>query len=143
MLGDRARGIWAMTFHAACARILRAEYPDIGRSGRFSIADSQDQVKIMKLCLKELISEKQYAPKGVLHAVSSAKDCLMSPEAYCQQGSPLYETKVAEAYALYQAKLTEMDTLDFDDLIVETVRLFQEHPHILRKYQERFRYISW
>lgn len=142
MLGDRARGIWAMTFHAACARILRAEYPDIGRSGRFSIADSQDQVKIMKLCLKELdLSEKQYAPKGVLHAVSSAKDCLMSPEAYCQQASTFYETKVAEAYALYQAKLTEMDTLDFDDLIVETVRLFQEHPHILRKYQERFRYI--
>ncbi len=142
MLGDRARGIWAMTFHSACARILRAEYPGIGRSGRFSISDDQDQVKIMKACLKELdLSEKQYAPRGLLHSISNAKDSLLGPEAYRQRAVTFYETKVAQAYALYQKKLAEMDALDFDDLLMETVVMFQDHPDVLRRYQERFKHI--
>lgn len=142
LLGGQAKGVWAMTFHSACVRILRAELPNIGRSGKFTIADSDDQGKIMRKVLKELdLNEKQYTPSGLLHTISAAKDNLRNPEQYAKNALTFYETKVAQAYALYQKKLREQDGMDFDDLIMETVVMFQEHPDILEKYQRRFAYI--
>ncbi|MGI6633545.1 MAG: ATP-dependent helicase [Bacillota bacterium] len=142
LLGDRAKGVWAMTFHSACVRILRTELPGLGRSGRFTIVDSDDQVKIMRKVLKELdLNEKQYTPSGLLHTISAAKDNLRDPEEYAKTAFTFYETKVAQAYSLYQQKLREQDGMDFDDLIMETVVMFQNHPDVLAKYQERFRYI--
>ncbi len=142
MLGEKACGIWATTFHSACARILRMEFPEIGRSGRFSIFDAQDQVKVVKACLKELdLSEKQYSPRGMLHSISDAKDRLMTASVFRANAATFYETKVAEVYEMYQRKLKDMDGLDFDDLLMETVILFQDYPAILAKYHERFRYI--
>ncbi len=142
MLGEKARGIWATTFHSACARILRTQFPEIGRSGRFSIFDAQDQVKVVKACLKELdLSEKQYSPRGMLHSISDAKDRLMTSSAFRANAATFYETKVADVYEMYQRKLRDMDGLDFDDLLMETVIMFQDYPAILAKYHERFRYI--
>ncbi len=142
LLGERGDGVWAMTFHSACARILRAEFPAIGRSGRFSIADDADQQKVMKACLKELnLSEKQYPPRGILHTISNAKNELVGPAEYAAKASTFYETKVSQAYSLYRKKLTEMDALDFDDLLMETVLMFQEHPSVLEKYQKKFQHI--
>ena len=142
LLGDQARGVWAMTFHASCVRILRAEFPHLGRSGSFTILDDGDQSKVMKQVLKEMdLSEKQYPPSGVLRTISHAKDNLLGPEGYARNALTFYETKVAQAYDIYQRKLREMESVDFDDLIMQTVLLFQEYPAVLAKYQNRFRHI--
>jgi DNA helicase-2/ATP-dependent DNA helicase PcrA len=142
LLGDRAKGVWAMTFHSACVRILRAELPHLGRSGKFSIADEQDQTKLMKQVLKELdLSEKQYPPGGILRAISAAKDNLIGPAEYASDALTFYETKVAQAYSAYQEKLREQDSLDFDDLIMETVLMFRQHPDVLGRCQAKFRNI--
>lgn len=142
LLGERGKGVWAMTFHSACVKILRAELPGLGRSGRFTIVDSDDQSKIMRRVLRELdLNEKQYTPSGLLHAISAAKDNLRGPSEYAKTALTFYETKVAQAYALYQKKLREQDGMDFDDLIMETVVMFQDYPEILAKYQWRFAHI--
>ncbi|HOB30197.1 MAG TPA: UvrD-helicase domain-containing protein [Bacillota bacterium] len=142
MLGYQAQGIWAMTFHAMCSRILRTEYPSIGKSGRFTIMDSQDQIRIMRQVLKDMnLSERQYSPSAVLRSVSAAKDKLWTPEEMSRQASSFYETKVAQAYDLYQKKLIELHGMDFDDLIMETVFLLQKNKEIREKYQNKFKYI--
>ena len=142
MLGAKAQGVWAMTFHAMCARILRTEYPSIGKSGRFSIMDSQDQVKIMRQVLKDMnLSEKQYPPSGILRSISAAKDKLWTPSKLTKEASSFYETKVAQAYDLYQKRLAELNALDFDDLIMQTVFMLNDNEIIRKKYQNRFRYI--
>lgn len=142
LLGKDAESIWAMTFHAMCVRILRTEFPNIGRSGKFSIMDVQDQIRIMRKVLKELnISEKQYPPSNILRKVSAAKNNLVDPETYQKKAGTFYETKVAQAYSLYQSKLQELDALDFDDLIMQTVFMFRKNRHILEKYQNKFLYI--
>ncbi|HHX28538.1 MAG: ATP-dependent helicase [Bacillota bacterium] len=142
LLGEKAKGVWAMTFHSACVRILRTELPGLGRSGRFTIMDSDDQVKLMRKVLKELnLSEKQYTPSGVLKAISAAKDNLMGPEEYAKTALTFYETKVQQAYELYQRKLRELDGMDFDDLLMETVMMFRTHPQVLAKYQAKFAHI--
>lgn len=139
---DAGSGVWAMTFHATCVRILRAEFPSLGRSGSFSILDDGDQLRVMKQVLKELnLSEKMYPPAGLLRSISRAKDELKGPEEYARSAQTFFETRVAQAYGLYQKKLGEQDSLDFDDLIMQTVFLFQDRPDILAKYQNRFRYI--
>ncbi len=142
MLGEDSYGLWAATFHSVCARILRAEFKEIGRSSRFSIFDGQDQTKTMKACLKELdLSEKQYSPGGLLRTISNAKNNLLDPGGYRLQAGTFYEAKVAQAYGVYQQKLSEMDALDFDDLLMQTVVMFREHADILAKYRRRFQNI--
>jgi len=142
LLSERAKGVWAMTFHAACVRILRMEFPDLGRSGTFSIVDEQDQLRVMRQVLRELdLSEKQFTPSGLLHSISHAKDNLTGSEEYAGNALTFYETKVGQAYSLYQKKLKEQDSLDFDDIIMETVAMFQHNPAILAKYQQRFQHI--
>ncbi len=142
LLDSKAKGVWAMTFHAACLRILRTEYPTIGKPHRFSIMDAQDQLRIMRQVLKEMnLSEKQYSPSGVLRAVSSAKDKMWLPADLTKKASSFYETKVAQAYVLYQAKLEQLNGMDFDDLLMQTVSLLKNHKEIREKYQNKFRYI--
>jgi DNA helicase-2/ATP-dependent DNA helicase PcrA len=142
LLGDRAEGVWAMTFHAACLRILRAEYQGLGRNPRFSIMDAQDQLRIMRQVLKELnLSEKQYSPSMMLRIISSAKDKLWDPGVLARNAGSFFETKAAQAYELYQKKLSELNGMDFDDLIMQTVLLLKDNKHIREKYQNKFRYI--
>lgn len=142
LLGDLAAGIWASTFHSACVRILRSELPSLGLSGRFSILDTQDQLKIMRKVLKELnLSERQYPPSGFLRSISRAKENLQTEDDYRKKAASFYETKVAQAYELYQRALREMDAMDFDDLIMQTVLLLKNHQDIRERLQKKFQYI--
>ena len=142
LLGDKAEGVWAMTFHAACLRILRTEYQALGKNARFSIMDAQDQLRIIRQVLKEMnLSERQYNPSSMLRIISSAKDKLWDPGVLARNAVSFYETKAAQAYALYQKKLSELNGMDFDDLIMKTVLLLRDNKQIREKHQNKFQYI--
>lgn len=143
MLGEDGNDIWASTFHSSCARILRRDGDRLGYTSHFTIYDSDDSKRLMKEVMRELdISEKSLSPKAVLGEISRAKDELTSPEEFESGAGDDFRLKlVARAYRLYQRRLEDSDAMDFDDLIVNTVRLFQKCPEVLEYYQDRFRYI--
>ncbi len=143
MLGETARDIWAGTFHSVCARILRREIEALGYDKSFTIYDTDDSVRVIKECLKELnLSDKQFPPKQMLGSVSRLKDRLLTPkQAKEQAGGEFRELKVAELYELYAKRLKLANALDFDDLILCTVRLFEQFPDVLAAWQRRFSYV--
>ncbi|HMC36372.1 MAG TPA: DNA helicase PcrA [Actinomycetota bacterium] len=143
LLGTRvAKGMWILTFHAACARILRREHNHLGVPSHFSIYDEGDTERLIAMCLKQAnVDPKRYPPRAVAALIGRAKDNLINPGEYERQASTHYEHTVARIYADYQSRLRSAGALDFDDIIMGTVRLFQEHPQVLEHYQERFRYI--
>ena len=143
MVGETARHIWLYTFHSFCARILRVEIAKLGGyESNFSIYDAADSLNLIKTCLKEMnLDDKHFAPNGVAASISNAKNQLLDAEAFGRQTDDFYGTKVAELYALYTQKLKQNNALDFDDLLLLTIRLFQEIPEVLAKYQERFKYV--
>ncbi|PKM43036.1 MAG: DNA helicase PcrA [Firmicutes bacterium HGW-Firmicutes-8] len=142
LIGRRAENMWICTFHSACVRILRKEIGALGYNPNFVIYDSADQVTLIKECLKELnIDDKRYAPRAVAVGISHAKNKLWGPQAYDNQANDHYQQTVSRVYQLYQVKLKNNNALDFDDLIMETVKLFEQYPDILERYQERFKYI--
>lgn len=135
--------IWVSTFHSACVRILRRDIEKIGYDKNFVIYDTQDQKSLVSDCIKELdLNEKQYTPKGMLSAISKAKDKMVSPDEYLLEfGNDYRNKKVADVYRLYQKKLKKDNALDFDDIIIKIIELFKKDEEILRYYQDRFRYI--
>jgi DNA helicase-2/ATP-dependent DNA helicase PcrA len=143
LLGTRiAKGMWILTFHAACARILRREHNHLGVPSHFSIYDEGDTERVIAMCLKQLnVDPKRYPPRAVAAVIGRAKDNLVSPDEYAREASTYYEQTVASVYAEYQRRLRSAGALDFDDIIMETVRLFRDYPQVLEHYQERFRYI--
>ena len=143
LLGGEGEEIWASTFHSTCARILRQHGQRLGYSSHFTIYDTDDSKRMMKDCQNALGIEDKILPcKSILSAISRAKDSLLSPDEYLQQaGQDVRLGMIGRAYALYQKKLQEADAMDFDDLIVRTVELFQQCPDVLEQYQNRFRYI--
>lgn len=142
LVGPMAEAIWVSTFHTACVRILRQEIQEMGFNKNFVIFDAQDQLTLVKNILKEInLSDKNYHPKALLASISSAKNELIGPEEYQRKAADHWENIVAEVYVKYQKKLRANNGLDFDDLIMLTVRLFKEFPAVLEKYQDRFRYI--
>lgn len=142
LVGPAAGSIWVSTFHTACVRILRQELGDLGRDRNFVIFDTQDQGTLVKQALKELnLSEKSYHPKAMLSNISAAKNELVGPEEYERKAMDFWAGKVAEVYRLYQQKLQANNGMDFDDLIMTTVRIFKDFPAVLDKYREKFRYI--
>ena len=142
-LGETAQDIHAATFHSACVRILRTCIHRIGYDNHFTIYDSDDSLKTMKACMKNFnISEKNFPPKQVLSAISMAKDEMISPENYeAQYGTDYKQTVIAKLYKAYQDRLQSANALDFDDLIYQTVRVFEQNPDILEKYQNKYQYI--
>lgn len=142
-LGATGEDIWASTFHSACVRFLRRDIEKIGYEKNFIIFDTADQQTVIKECLKELnLDPKQYAPRAIGSAISQAKDELMYPDDYAEVfKADFYKSLVAKVYKLYQKKLKQCNALDFDDLIMCTVRLFEENPEVLAYYQNKFRYI--
>ena len=142
-LGESGGDIFASTFHSACVRFLRRDAEKIGYEKSFTIYDMADQLTLMKECIKELsVDEKKYPPRAVLSAISQAKDKLVdATEFAAQTGGDFYYSQVARLYELYQRKLKKNNAMDFDDLIVNTVRLFEECPEVLEYYRNRFRYI--
>lgn len=142
IIGREAEDTWISTFHSLCVRILRKDIDRLGINRSFSILDSGDQLSVIKQCLKELnIDPKQYEPRGLLAAISGAKNELTDPIRYSNLAGDAYSMVVAKVYELYQKKLKNNQSLDFDDLIMTTVRLFKEVPEVLEYYQKKFRYI--
>ena len=143
ILGEGADGMWINTFHSACMKILRKNIEKLGYDKDFVIYDSQDQKTLIKRCLKELnIDEKHLPYKSVLSEISSAKDNLLDASAYMAANETDYrKSLIAKAYSLYQKRLSESNALDFDDIIMLTVRLFSENPDVLSYYQNRFKYV--
>ena len=143
MLGEGGDQVWASTFHSSCARILRRDGDRLGYTSHFTIYDTDDSRRLMKEVLKDLeISERALSPKGALAEISRAKDQLTSPDEFASGAGDDFRLKqVARAYRLYQSRLADADAMDFDDLIVNTVKLFQRCPDVLEYYQNRFQYL--
>ena len=143
MLGPQGEEVWAATFHSSCARMLRRDGDRLGYTSHFTIYDTDDSRRLMKAVLKDLdIPERALSVRGALSEISRAKDRLLSPQAFAQSaGDDFRLKKVAQAYDLYQRRLADADAMDFDDLLVNTVRLFEECPDVLEYYQNRFRYL--
>lgn len=143
LVGQEGEKVWASTFHSTCVRILRNEINYIGYDTNFVIYDDADQQTLIKMILKEMnLDEKKYPPRGVAARISNHKNELRTPNQafFAAQGDILEETH-ARIYQLYQERLKQNNALDFDDLIMLTVKLFDDNPDVLERYQERFRYI--
>ena len=143
IVGFGSESIWVSTFHSTCVRILRRHIDRLGFDNRFAIYDTEDQKTLMKeICRKLNIDTKIYKERSLLAQISHAKDELITPdEMELNAGGDFVKKKVAEVYREYQAALRRNNALDFDDLIVKTVELFQNCGDVLENYQERFRYI--
>lgn len=145
LVGYGSESIWVSTFHSSCVRILRRHIDRIGFETNFTIYDSDDSKSLMKdICKKLNIDTKIYKERSLLSAISSAKDELVSPTEFAlraEASGDYAKRRQAEVYREYQEALHKNNALDFDDLIVKTVELFQSDPEVLDYYQERFRYI--
>ncbi|MCJ7792257.1 MAG: DNA helicase PcrA [Dehalococcoidia bacterium] len=142
LLGQAAEALSLGTFHAICARILRRDGKAIGLDSSFVIYDEDDQLSLMKQALEELnLDPKQYAPQVLRSAIGAAKSRLISPEDYAQRVSSYFEEIVHRVYQRYQQLLNQSRAVDFDDLLMKTVQLFQVHPQILNRYQSKYVHI--
>lgn len=143
IVGAVGASVWVSTFHSTCVRFLRRFIDRLGYENNFTIYDGDDQKSLMKdICKRLQLDTKIYKERALLAAISSAKDELIGPEAYERMHmGDFKKEKVAQVYKEYQAQLKKCNALDFDDLIVKTVELFQTCPDVLENYQERFRYL--
>ncbi|WP_433891904.1 DNA helicase PcrA [Streptomyces sp. CA-111067] len=142
LVGPRANVMWVSTFHSACVRILRRESKSLGFTSSFSIYDAADSKRLMALVCRDLdLDPKQYPPKSFSAKISNLKNELIDEETFAGQAENPFEKKLAEAYALYQARLREANALDFDDIIMTTVHLLQAFPDIAEHYRRRFRHV--
>lgn len=134
---------WAGTFHSICVRILRRFGEEIGVARNFTIYDDDDMKRVVKNVLKELnLDDKMFPPKSVLGVISRAKDTLTTPlEFEAEIGNDYRMKQIAKIYTAYQAKLEEANAVDFDDIIMKTVKLLRECDHVREFYQRRFRYV--
>jgi DNA helicase-2/ATP-dependent DNA helicase PcrA len=142
LLGRDTRGLWVLTFHAACGRILRREAKRLGFRSNFTIYDQADQVRLVKQCLEELERDpKRFTPRGIHSQISNAKNRLVGPEEYAGRVQSFYDQTVADAYTLYQRRLFASNAVDFDDLLMLTVDVLERFPEAREKWQDAFRYI--
>lgn len=143
MLGPDANDIWASTFHSACVRILRRHAVSIGYTENFTIYDTDDSKRVIKDCLAALnMSDKILTPKAVLSAISRAKDTMLTPEDYIKQNyTDIYKRNIGSVYERYQKSLKSSDAMDFDDIIVNTVKLLQSKGEVRDYYQHKFKYV--
>jgi len=143
LVGDRrARAMWVMTFHSACVRILRREASRFGYPSNFSIYDSADSQRLMALVCRELeLDARQYPPKSMATQVSNLKNELEDYESFASRARGAREKALAEVYSEYQRRLVAAGAMDFDDLIMVTVNLFQAFPEVAAAYRRRFRHV--
>src|SRR5881396_2798584 len=142
LLGRSGRGLWILTFHAACGRILRREAQRLGYRSNFTIYDQADQIRLVKQCLEELERDpKRFTPRGIHNQISHAKDRLIQPDEYANQIQSFYDQTVADVYQLYQRRLFASNAVDFDDLLMLTVDVLERFPEAREKWEEAFRYI--
>jgi DNA helicase II / ATP-dependent DNA helicase PcrA len=142
LVGEVARTMWVMTFHAACGRILRREAPRLGYRSNFTIYDQADQVRLVKNSLEELERDpKRFAPRGIHAQISMAKNQLVGPDEYRRRVASFYDQTVADVYDLYQRRLHASNALDFDDLLMLTVAVLERFPEAAARWQKAFRYL--
>ncbi|MCM3570215.1 DNA helicase PcrA [Neobacillus mesonae] len=142
MMGGVSEEIWISTFHSMCVRILRRDIDRIGFNRNFTILDTTDQQSVIKGILKDKnIDPKKFDPRAILGTISSAKNELVDPEEYAKMSGGYYEQTVSDVYEEYQKRLRKNQALDFDDLIMKTIQLFQRVPEVLEYYQRKFQYI--
>ncbi|WP_269853664.1 DNA helicase PcrA [Streptomyces sp. RPT161] len=142
LVGPRSAAMWVSTFHSACVRILRRESKKLGFTSSFSIYDAADSKRLMALVCRDLdLDPKQFPPKSFSAQVSNLKNELIDEETFAARAENPFEKKLAEAYALYQARLREANALDFDDIIMTTVHLLQAFPDVSEHYRRRFRHV--
>jgi ATP-dependent DNA helicase UvrD/PcrA len=142
LVGKRARIMWVSTFHSACVRILRKEIDKVGFKSNFSIYDSADSKRLMSIVVNDLeLDPKRYQPRAVLNWVSNCKNELKDPEDAAKDTRNNFEEAYAAAYESYQQRLRDANALDFDDLIMTTVHLFQQFPEVRETYRRRFRHV--
>ena len=142
LLGRRTRAMWVMTFHAACARMLRAEAHRLGYTRQFTIYDQADARRLVKRSLDELgVDTKRYTPGAVHHQISDAKNKLRDAEAYSQLTGSYFETTVADAYRIYERELHRMNAMDFDDLLVNAVNILQLFQEVRDRFSTAFRHV--
>jgi DNA helicase-2/ATP-dependent DNA helicase PcrA len=142
LLGQAVEALTLGTFHAICARILRREGKAIGLDSSFVIYDEEDQLSLTKQALEELnLDPKQYAPRALHSAIGAAKSRLIGPEDYAQRVSSYFEEIVHRVYQRYQQLLSQGRAVDFDDLLMKTVQMFQDQPQILNRYQSKYVHI--
>ncbi|MEA2476928.1 MAG: ATP-dependent helicase UvrD/PcrA [Actinomycetota bacterium] len=142
LVGSIAQKMWVSTFHSACVRILRREAPRLGIRSSFSIYDSADSERLIKLCMKDLnVDPKRMPPRAVAAAISDAKNKLTDAGHYADFAENPWERSIAQVYGEYQRRLTESSALDFDDLIMRCIEIFDRFPDALHNYQNRFEHI--
>src|SRR6476660_2001847 len=142
LLGRTGQGLWILTFHSACGRILRREAQRLGYRSNFTIYDQADQVRLVKQCLEELERDpKRFTPRGIHNQISQAKNRLISPDEYANQVQSFYDQTVADVYHLYQRRMFASNAVDFDDLLMLTVDVLERFPDVREKWQKAFRYI--
>jgi DNA helicase-2/ATP-dependent DNA helicase PcrA len=142
LVGHSTRGMWLMTFHAACARILRAKADLLGYTRSFTIYDQADSRRLTKRCMDEIgVDPKRFTPAAVQSRISSGKNKLLSASAYRDQADGPFEEMIAEVYRLYERELEAANAMDFDDLLFRTVSLFELHPDARRDYATAFRHV--
>ncbi|MDO8185739.1 UvrD-helicase domain-containing protein [Conexibacter sp. JD483] len=142
LVGRRTRAMWVMTFHAACARMLRADAHRLGYTRQFTIYDQSDARRLVKRCIDELdIDPKRFTPGAIHHEISDAKNKLRDAEAYARLVGSFFEQTVADVYKLYEAELHRMNAMDFDDLLVRAVNLMELFPEVRERYQRAFRWV--
>jgi DNA helicase II / ATP-dependent DNA helicase PcrA len=142
LLGHSTRAMWVMTFHAACARILRAEAPRLGYTRQFTIYDQADSRRLVKKCIDDLgFDPKRFTPGAVHHQISDAKNKLRDADAYRQLQGGYFETTVADVFALYEREMHRMNAMDFDDLLVRTVNVLELFGEVRARYAATFRHV--
>jgi DNA helicase-2/ATP-dependent DNA helicase PcrA len=143
LLPQKSEGVWISTFHSMCVRILRRDADVIGYSKNFTIVSGSEQTTLVKRILKEQnIDPKKFDPRSLLGTISHANNALETPEDLAMNaGAHPYRTVAAKVYKLYQRELTRSEAMDFDDLIMNTIRLFENHAEVLEYYQRKFQYI--
>ncbi|MEY2958133.1 MAG: ATP-dependent helicase PcrA, partial [Actinomycetota bacterium] len=142
LVGPAVKAMWVSTFHSACVRILRRDCEAIGYPRTFSIYDQADAVRLVGYVIRDLgLDPKRFTPRGVHGYISLWKNELKSPERAATEATDIFQRKHADVYAEYQGRLRKAGAMDFDDLLLETVRLFREHPDVLEHYRRRFRHL--
>jgi DNA helicase-2/ATP-dependent DNA helicase PcrA len=142
LVGARTRAMWLMTFHAACARMLRADAHRLGYTRQFTIYDQADARRLVKRCIDELdVDPKRFTPGAIHHEISDAKNKLRDAESYGEIVGSYFEQTVVDVYKLYESELHRMNAMDFDDLLVRAVNVMELFPEVRERYASAFRHV--
>jgi DNA helicase-2/ATP-dependent DNA helicase PcrA len=142
LVGARTRAMWVMTFHSACARMLRQHGDKLGYTRSFTIYDEQDSVRLVKRCIDDLdIDPKRFTPRAIKRQISNAKNVLLDSEGYRESVSSYFEQTAADVYERYERQIHSMNAMDFDDLLFQCVQLLEVHTDVREKYEHNFRHV--